>query len=102
MRGISNKQIRVDPEILRSQSDELFALYKQFEDLTSEIKVCIDKSDKACSRNMSMQMIGKINVIIADINKMNVLIDSGARAAYTAATSYESIDKALAKQISNL
>lgn len=102
VRGISNKQIKVDPEILRSQSDELFALYKQFEDLTSEIKVCIDKSDKACSRNMSMQMIGKINVIIADINKMNVLIDSGARAAYTAATSYESIDKALAKQISNL
>ena len=100
--GISKKTIKVDPEILRAQSDELFAFYKQFEVLTSEIKACIDKSDIACSRNMSMQMTGKISVIFADIIKMNVLIDSGARAAYTAATSYESIDKALAKQISTL
>lgn len=98
--GMSGKIIKVNTELLRNQSDELFSFYKQFEDLTSEIKACIERSDKACSRNMSMYMMKKTQLIIADLEKMNVLLDSGARAAYNAATSYESIDQALAKQIS--
>ena len=44
----------------------------------------------------------KVNILKDNLSGISDLLESGARAAGTAAINYESIDKALAKRISKL
>ena len=98
----SGKEIRANTEQLLSQAQRLDDLQKRFDAMFDDLKAVTKLSSYACSENMSNDMKDKVNMIEKKFRKVSDLLYSGARAAYTAATSYESIDKALAKQISNL
>ena len=97
--GINN--ITVTPEQLKMQADQMDTLRLSYDELSKETVSIIETADKSMSKNMQNSMNIKINAMKNILNSVSELLESGARAASTAAINYESVDKELAKQISN-
>ena len=93
--------IVVTPELLKSQADEMNQLMTQFNTLSAELKLAIDSSSKAMSQNMQCGISARIGLLKARIVIIADMLSTGAQAAQMAASSYESIDQSLAKQIYN-
>lgn len=99
---VGNKRmIVVTPELLKSQADEMNQLMTQFNTLSAELKLAIDSSSKAMSQNMQCGISARIGLLKARIVIIADMLSTGAQAAQMAASSYESIDQSLAKQIYN-
>ena len=99
---IESAKITVTPEQLKAQSAQFDSLKLSYDTLSNEIVSLIDNANNALSKNMKNNMQMKVKTLKDDLNGISDLLESGARAASTAAITYESIDKALAKQISTL
>ena len=98
--GVNN--ITVTPEQLKMQADQLDLLRGSYDSLRDDIVALIKAANKSLSENMQNNMQMKVKTLKDDLTGISDLLESGARAASTAAITYESIDKELAKQISNL
>ena len=99
---IESAKIVVTPEQLKAQADEMDNLQVSFESLSEEIKKVIETANSSLSENMMNNMLKKSTYMTDSLKKISDLLYSGARAANTAATTYGSVDKELAKQIANL
>ena len=97
--GVNN--ITVTPEQLKMQADQMDTLRLSYDELSKEIVSTIETADKSMSKNMQNSMNIKITAMKNILSSVSELLESGARAASTAAITYESVDKELARQISN-
>lgn len=99
---IESTKITVNPEQLKAQSDQLDLFKQSYDSIRDDIISIIKSTNDSMSVNMQNNIQMKVNILKDNLSGISDLLESGARAAGTAAINYESIDKALAKRISKL
>lgn len=89
-------KIKVDPALLTSQSQEMTALAGEYESLFNGVISTLNGMNDSWSEVLSNNFSGKIITAQKSFSQVTELLNQGALAAQTAATTFEDVDTTLA------
>lgn len=88
--------IKLDPALLTSQSQQMNALAGEYQNLFSSVVATLKSMDDCWSEVLSANFSGKITTAQNSFSNVTELLQQGAQAAQLAATTFGDVDAALA------
>ncbi len=94
-------KIRLTPEELRGQSGNMNTLMQEYELLFSGTKTILESTNANWSSNLANNFAGKIIAAQKGFSEVVAVLRYGMEAARTGAEHFETVDKSMAKEISD-
>ncbi len=94
-------KIKLTPEELRAQSGNMSTLMQEYESLFSGTKTILESTNANWSSNLANNFAGKIITAQKGFSEVVAILRFGMEAARTGAEHFDTIDKSMAKEISD-
>lgn len=95
---MADNVIKISPEALKMQAEEMEKLRIEYENLWRNLNNDLNKINTSWSEKMSHNFLGKIVSAQKCFQKIEDSLEMGAKVATSSATTFESVDKLLAKE----